>query len=256
MDATLSIYAAGSLKSVFNFLFPLFTAATGVAIDATFGPAGLLAERIKHGAHVDFFASANCAHPIVLEQLGLAEQGQIFAHNQLCLVMRDDIMVRGQSWLPLLSSRTMKLSSSTPGKDPGGDYVQQFFDRIARWDPQLAMQLRERTLPLVGGSLDSETSLYTPTIPAGVHLVLTHQSDIHIGYANHIATMRAIRGVHVVEIPEHDNIQATYRYTVLKPALSAAIHFGQFLISAPIQQILREYGFIPIENLTDETPPY
>ncbi len=61
-NTTLTLLAAGSLRSAFLPLVAHFRQHTGLAVDAQFGPAGLLRERIEAGSPCAVFASANAAH--------------------------------------------------------------------------------------------------------------------------------------------------------------------------------------------------
>ncbi len=63
MHPTLTLFAAGSLRRAFIPLQAQFTQQTGIAVDITFGPAGLLRERIEKGEACSVFASANRQHP-------------------------------------------------------------------------------------------------------------------------------------------------------------------------------------------------
>ncbi len=87
-NTTLTLLAAGSLRSAFLPLVAHFRQHTGLAVDAQFGPAGLLRERIEAGAPCAVFASANAAHPQALLQAGLTQECQGFAGNQLMLTAR------------------------------------------------------------------------------------------------------------------------------------------------------------------------
>lgn len=71
-NTTLTLLAAGSLRSAFLPLVAHFRQHTGLAVDAQFGPAGLLRERIEAGSPCAVFASANAAHPQALLALGSA----------------------------------------------------------------------------------------------------------------------------------------------------------------------------------------
>ena len=73
-NTTLTLLAAGSLRSAFLPLVAHFRQHTGLAVDAQFGPAGLLRERIEAGSPCAVFASANAAHPQALLQAGLVDE--------------------------------------------------------------------------------------------------------------------------------------------------------------------------------------
>ncbi len=127
MSTPLTLLAAGSLKSAFLPLVAYFQQQTGLAVDAQFGPAGLLRERIEAGTPCAVFASANAAHPQALLQAGLAQECQGFAGNQLMLTAMRSRDNDGLDWLALLSTPRLRLATSTPGCDPSGDYTWQLF---------------------------------------------------------------------------------------------------------------------------------
>ena len=114
-NTTLTLLAAGSLRSAFLPLVAHFRQHTGLAVDAQFGPAGLLRERIEAGSPCAVFASANAAHPQALLQAGLAQECQGFASNQLMLTARRSPDNDGLDWLALLSTPRLRLATSTPG---------------------------------------------------------------------------------------------------------------------------------------------
>ena len=103
-NTTLTLLAAGSLRSAFLPLVAHFRQHTGLAVDAQFGPAGLLRERIEAGTPCAVFASANAAHPQALLQAGLAQECHGFAGNQLMLTARRSRDNDGLDWLALLST--------------------------------------------------------------------------------------------------------------------------------------------------------
>ena len=59
--SNLLLFAAGSLRVAFGPLLAAFQAQTGEVVDAVFGPAGLLRQRIEAGERPHVFASANLA---------------------------------------------------------------------------------------------------------------------------------------------------------------------------------------------------
>jgi molybdate transport system substrate-binding protein len=54
-----AVFAAGSLRAVLSDIATGFTRDTGTEVRFTFGPSGLLKERIEKGEVADVFASAN-----------------------------------------------------------------------------------------------------------------------------------------------------------------------------------------------------
>ena len=79
MTPRIVMLAAGSLKGAFVPLLARFHQLTGIEVEAHFGPAGLLRERIEAGERCSVFASANGQHPQALRQAGLPARGGLFA---------------------------------------------------------------------------------------------------------------------------------------------------------------------------------
>ncbi|NRG21590.1 substrate-binding domain-containing protein, partial [Klebsiella michiganensis] len=115
MTPSLTLLAAGSLKSAFIPLLARFQQQTGIPVEVHFGPAGLLRERIEGGEPCSVFASANSQHPQALRQAGLAGACYLFARNQLMLTARRGATTETREWLALLSDPDLRLATSTPG---------------------------------------------------------------------------------------------------------------------------------------------
>ncbi|MBO2025847.1 substrate-binding domain-containing protein [Klebsiella pneumoniae] len=117
-NTTLTLLAAGSLRSAFLPLVAHFRQHTGSAVD---GPCRLLRERIEAGAPCAVFASARRTAQALL-QAGLAQECRICQQP----ADADRPAVAGQrwlDWLALLSTPRLRLATSTPGCDPSGDYT-------------------------------------------------------------------------------------------------------------------------------------
>src|ERR1700759_3676821 len=86
-DATLApsirVFAAGSLTGAMTAVIKLYEEKTGVDVQAEFGPAGLLRERIEGGDHPDIFASANMEHPQAIADKGLGTLPVVMARNRI-----------------------------------------------------------------------------------------------------------------------------------------------------------------------------
>lgn len=63
MPCPLPLLAAGGLRLALTPLLNHFTQLTGIEVEAQYGPAGLLRERIEVGEPCALFASANREHP-------------------------------------------------------------------------------------------------------------------------------------------------------------------------------------------------
>ncbi|SPX56058.1 Molybdenum-binding periplasmic protein [Klebsiella pneumoniae] len=87
-NTTLTLLAAGSLRSAFLPLVAHFRQHTGLAVDAQFGPAGLLRERIEAGSPCAVFASAQRGAPAGAAAGGSGAGMPGIASNQLMLTAR------------------------------------------------------------------------------------------------------------------------------------------------------------------------
>lgn len=233
----LRILAAGSLRVVWPRLIAAFNQQNETSVISTFGPAGLLRQRIAQGEICDLFASANVAHPQSLMSAGNAINTAIFAHNQLCLSTTAELAATRRDWLNLLSDPALRIATSTPLSDPSGDYTWELFDRIEQYHKGTGHSLKQRALQLVGGP-DS------PTIPPGMlaasWILNSNQADIFIGYKSYAPLISQEMGIVTLEIPEPYQIRADYALAVCH---SKAQPLADFLLSPQAQEILQKTGF-------------
>lgn len=237
---TLKVLAAGSLKRAFTPLLAHFSEEYAIAVDADFGPAGLLRERIEAGESCSLFASANAAHPQALLAAGLARETHTFAGNQLSLTARRTAQTEGDDWLTLLANPALKLGTSTPGCDPSGDYTWQLFDTIERQRPGLGLALKQRAHSLVGGR---DTLSVPPGEIASTWLIRQGLADLFIGYHHYATLLGEQPDLRVVEIPPASNIRCEYQLALLDDA-PATRTLAQYILAAKGQAFLRDAGFL------------
>ncbi len=240
MTLPLRLYAAGSLRNALTPLLAAFCERHSLDVVTTFGPAGLLSEKIEQGDDVDLFASANCAHPIRLKMRGLAQDTVVFTRNHLCIAMRNVPELTSQHWLSALCDPRFVLSTSTPGNDPGGDYAFQLFDRIEQLHPGTGTLLRDKAKPLVGGSMVHNVP---PGMTAGSYLIRSGQSDMHIGYSSYLPLLLNQPDLHVVVVPEPYSITADYMLALLNPVRLEARLLADAILSPQGQDVLVSNGF-------------
>jgi molybdate transport system substrate-binding protein len=237
---TLNVLAAGSLKPAFVPLLAGFSELTGIRVEAQFGPAGLLRERIEAGVPCSLFASANVAHPQALLASGRAQAIHSFAGNRLNITARRTAQTEMDDWLTLLADPSLRLGTSTPGCDPSGDYTWQLFDHIERERPGLGEALKQRAQKLVGGR-------DTLTVPAGeiasAWLIREGLADLFIGYRHYALALGEQDDLRVVEIPAEWNIYCEYQMALLDDA-PATKRLAQFILGVQGQRFLRDAGFL------------
>jgi ABC-type molybdate transport system substrate-binding protein len=127
--APLRVFAAGSTRGALAAIAEDYTKATGQRIEFTFGPAGLLLNRIRKEGGADVYVSANMVHPQRLFEEGTGTRPVIFARNRLCVTGRAELGLTQENLLDKLLEPSIKIGTSTPGADPGGDYAWLLFDR-------------------------------------------------------------------------------------------------------------------------------
>jgi molybdate transport system substrate-binding protein len=183
---------------------------TSQHVEAEFGPAGLLRERIENGEHPDIFASANMAHPQALADKRLATRPVVMAGNRLCAKALPQFGLTTRNVLQRLLDPKVGLGTSTPKADPGGDYAWEVFARAEKIRPGAQAILEHKAQQLVGGKTNA-------AVP--------------------------------VELPPGLAVYADYGMSVLLGAgrsHEAALRFALFVLSPEAQHLLGLYGFTPV----------
>ncbi|WP_431223152.1 substrate-binding domain-containing protein [Serratia sp. L9] len=239
----ISLFAAGSLRLACGPLLKVFEQETGQQVEVTFGPAGLLRQRIELGERPQLFASANLDHPQRLVACGLAQQVQPFTRNKLCATVRNIPALTEPDLLALLCDPKWRVGTSTPIADPSGDYALQLFERLEQLLPGQGRALSARSLELVGG-LDSVP------IPAGRlaahYLIEQQQADIFLGYASYACALAAYPQIKVRMLPAVLDFNVTYGMCLLDEDCVAALSLAAFILSDRGQRILQRWGMLPL----------
>jgi ABC-type molybdate transport system substrate-binding protein len=252
--APLHIYAAGSTQGALTAIAHDYTQATGQKIALTFGPAGMLRERIETEGGADVYVSANMAHPQRLADEGKGTPPVVFAKNRLCVTGRAELNLTSETLLDtLLTKPDLKIGTSTPKADPGGDYAWQFFDKAETLHPGAKALLESKAHQLFG-------SPSSPKVPAGEnpmsYFMARHDADAFIGYcSSHEKLADAVTKpndppVTKVEVPASLAFPIGYGLTVLTNGSDTARHeaayrFALYLMSTAAQKLLPDYGFLP-----------
>jgi molybdate transport system substrate-binding protein len=247
-DDPVQLYAAGSLTGALTAVAQQYRADTGEQVATVFGPSGLLRERIEQGAAADVFASADLASPQRLHQLGKAGAPVVFARNRLCATARADLGLTPQNLLDSLLDPAIKLGTSTPKADPGGDYAWQLFARAERVRPGAGAILEAKAQQLVGGPR-------SPALPPGQDAVKYYvgggKVDVFLGYCSSrqpVAKAVPNPAFDRVDLPPELAVLPDYGVVVVNgagPPRPAAYRFALYLLGARAQRIMAEYGFIP-----------
>lgn len=238
----LRLFAAGSLTEAMTAML----AESGLPQDridpAVFGPSGVLRERIERGALADILASADMAQPRRLA----AERGLpviLFTRNSLCATGRTELGLTPANVLDRMLDPAVKLGTSTPGADPGGDYAWAVFARAEALHPGARTALEGKALKLVGGP-DSKPLVPGKGLVQGVFL--SHAADMMLGYCSGAASIeRDVPGLATVSLPPELTVGPAYGMVVLTEHPLAA-RFALFVMSEKGQAVLARFGFRPV----------
>jgi molybdate transport system substrate-binding protein len=239
----LHIYAAGSLTGAITDMLKAFPAAAGDVAMPVFGPSGVLRERIEHGDHVDVFASADMDQPRRLARSRSGSSVEMFTRNRLCALAKTSLGLTPKNLLDKLLDPSVRLATSTPGADPGGDYAWAVFARAETVHSGAQAILQHKAMQLVGGPNSK------PLVPGRgpvQGIFLADRADVMLGYCSSAqAVMRDMPELTSVPLPPSLTVGPAYGLIVLSDNPLAA-RFALFVLSERGQAILRRYGFDPI----------
>src|SRR5262247_1743079 len=123
----LVLYGAGSLHGAMTEIAAQFDRQFGTTTKVTFGPSGMMRERIEKGEPVDIFTSADIGNPQKLIDEKRAGTVVLFARNRLCGLAKPSVGLTTANFLDRALDAGVKLGTSTPRADPGGDYTWTLF---------------------------------------------------------------------------------------------------------------------------------
>ncbi len=243
MNEAIRVLAAGSLRHALPEIATAFERDTGIPLSLTFGPAGLLRERIEAGDRFDLFASANMAHPDRLVAYGLAEETTCFVRNRLCVLARADLGLTCENLVEVLSTPSTRIGISTPGDDPSGDYAFEMFDFVEAQRPGRGAPLRHRARQLVGGR-------NSPPGRSAAGLIGEGEVDLFLGYASNARLHETDPRFSVIGLPQALAPCIQYGMALRNGAPDAARRLRDFLLAPYGQGILEASGFQPISQVS------
>nr|WKF60704.1 Molybdate-binding protein ModA [Paraburkholderia busanensis] len=243
----ITIYTAGSMSGALGEITRQYTSETGQPVQLVSGPAGALLDKIEHSAKADIFVSANMAHPQRLTAEGKASSTVVFARNRVCVSARPDVGLTTGNLLDKLLDPNVKIGTSTPKSDPGGDYAWELFAKAGTVRSGATQILEAKAQQLVGGAV-------APQVPGGQNPVKyfmeTRRVDVFIGYCSSHSPKPDTTFTQV-ELPPELAISADYGMTVLDSKQDAATHdaayrLAMYLMSPAAQRVLTSYGFTAV----------
>jgi molybdate transport system substrate-binding protein len=240
-QSVVRVLAAGSLRAAMIELGTAFADAGAVKVESNFGPSGVLRERIEKGEAADLFASADMGNPLTLQRAGKSGPVVLFARNRLCALARPGLALTPDTLLAALLDPQIKVGTSTPKRDPAGDYTWAMFAKAESVHPGSRALLEGKAIQLIGGA-DSAVP------PPGVDVFAWHlregRADIFIEYCSARATsMKDLPNATVVNLPPVLATGADYGLTLLPTKNADAAAFALFILSQQGQKILAQNGF-------------
>ncbi len=222
-----------------------FEKATGIRVQAKYGPSGLLCEEIACGAKAEVFASANMEHPAALAKAGKAGPVALFARNTLCALVQPGLPVTSENLLERMLDPAVRLGTSTPKADPSGDYAFEVFRKAEALKVGANDVLVAKALQLTGGP--NSPAPPTDRNPYGA-VVAAGQADIFLTYrTGALVAKRENPGQQVIALPNQLAVGADYGMTLINGASPGAQRFVGFILSEEGQAVLGKHGFAKVK---------
>lgn len=214
----ITVFAAASLSDGFRELAITFEHWTGVHVTFSFAASSLLATQVQQGAPADVLATAD---EITMAKVAdLVETPQPFAHNRLEIAVEKGNPKHVAGLADLARSDLAVVLAAE--EVPVGKYA-----REALADARVSVAPR---------SLEAD-------VKAVLNKVALGEADAGIVYATDVKA--AANKVDGVEIPDSQNVVATYPIAVVKksPDAESARAFVNFVLSDKGRDILAHFGF-------------
>jgi molybdate transport system substrate-binding protein len=249
----LVVYAAGSMTGALGAMLKAYTAESGRRVELKVGPAGLMLDRIEAGETADVFVSANMEHPERLTAEHKSTATVVFARNSVCLAARPSLGMTSANLLDRLLDPKVRIGTSTPKADPGGDYAWALFNRAGQVRPGAAETLKAKAQQVVGGKVEAPPPKAQAQAAAPANALAgldRYKVDVMIGYCSSHDT-RPDPSVAHVALPPELAIPVDYGMTALTtspdPARrEAADRLALYLMSPKAQAMMIPYGFVPV----------
>jgi molybdate transport system substrate-binding protein len=236
----LHVLAAGSLREVMGAIAMRYGKATGTTVSADFGPSGVLRERIEKGEKADLLASADMGHPLKLLADGRATRVAMFARNALCAYAAPSAGLTTADFVDRLLDPAVKLGTSTPKADPGGDYTWLMFRKADAIHPGAYAALDKKAQRVVGGPSPVSGDPVAEGFEAGT-------INVMIGYCSGRERMaKAVPEARPVAVPTEIAAGPEYGLAVLRGANPHASDLALYMLSPEGQQLFAQFGFAPV----------
>ncbi|MGH9039430.1 MAG: molybdate ABC transporter substrate-binding protein [Acidimicrobiia bacterium] len=223
LTGNITVLAAASLTDSFTEMGKAFEAANrGTKVTFIFGASSTLAAQANEGAPADLFASADEANMKKVTDTGNAADLTVFTRNRLSLLVGKGNPQGIAALTDLAKPGVVFVLCAV--EVPCGKFGQQALDKAG---------------------VNAKPKSFEENVKAVVTKVTLGEADAGIVYVTDAkAAGDSALGV---DIPDEHNVIAVYPIGTLKqsatPEVAAA--FKAYVVSAPGQQIMAKYGFLP-----------
>lgn len=247
---TIVVFSAGSLRAVWTDVAKEAAAELGIEVKSTFGGSGLMRERIETGEKPDLFTSADLASPRKLEVEGRTLVPVIpFARNRMCIVSRGSSGVTAANLIDRLLDPAVRVKTSMPVADPGGDYAWAIFDRIDARRPGAGAVLKKKAQALM-----SATAPAAPGQSPAAALFAAGAIDVSVTYCSGVAALQQESPqLTSLSVPPELDPHPVYGLAVLS-AKPEAWRLALFLLSQQGQAIIARNGLLPLMDPVSAAP--
>ena len=225
------VFAAASTSNAVGEIKRLFTEASGVPVQASYGASAVLARQIQNGADADVFLSADVASVDYLANQGLVARRQNLLANRLVVILPSDSVEKVNKLEDLLAGSVQHLALGDPQSVPAGKYAKQALEKLGLW---------QRLRPKVAAAAD---------VRGALAYVETGAAEAGIVYATDAAITKKVKVA--LTIPESLSGPIRYPVVLLRRAenRSAAESFYQFLRGPEARKVFQKYGFLLLTKL-------
>lgn len=230
----LTVFAASSLKNVFDVIGRVFTLETGVDIVFSYAGTSVLARQIEQGAPADVFASANDDWTDYLLAGDALSPGttQAFASNTLVLIapgalsLEEPLELSSADGILEHLGEDGRLAVALVDAVPAGLYARQALEALGLWEV-LAPRLAQ-----------------ADNVRATLRLVALGEAPLGIVYASDARADDSVQVVADIPASSHAPIRYTASAVGAQPSQSAR-DFVAFLVQSQAQFVLLGEGFQP-----------
>lgn len=230
--ATVTVFAAASLKEAMDAQVKQFASATGSGVTVAYGASNALAKQIEAGAPAALFISADVEWMDFLEQrhLLVPNSRSNLLGNELVLIApkSSSVSLKIAPGFPLAATLgPEKLAMADPDAVPAGKYGRRALEALGVWSSVRDLVVR------------------TPDVRAALAFVARGEAAFGIVYGTDAMAEKAVRIVDA--FPESTHPPIVYPVALVAPLASLdAKALLDFLRSRAARSTWEKYGFIPL----------